>query len=400
MPIQRACLLLTAILAGLLSLAQQAIWGVPTIISPEIHPDNTVTFRLMSPTSSHVEVSGDFLPPKRVTAPWGEQEIEGTLPMERDSTGLWSVTTPTPVAPELYLYSFIVDGLRTTDPANVYVIRDTGTVSNIFIVPGNESRPYTVQPVPHGSVTRRWYHSDSLGMDRRMTVYTPAGYEACDTCRYPVLYLLHGMGGDEEAWGALGRATQILDNLIAAGDAVPMIVVMPNGNADLPSAPGEGPAGLVPPTTRLPKTMEGSFEEVFPEIVSFIDSNYRTIPDKPHRAIAGLSMGGLHSLHISKQNPDMFDYIGLLSPAINPREGATSYIYEDSDKKLARQFAAHPALYWIAIGKKDFLYNDNKAFRDKLDAAGYPYTYRESDGGHIWKNWRIYLSEFLPRLFK
>lgn len=111
-------------------------------------------------------------------------------------------------------------------------------------------------------------------------------------------------------------------------------------------------------------------------------------------------MGGLHSLHISKQNPDMFDYIGLFSPAINPREGATSYIYEDSDKKLARQFAAHPALYWIAIGKKDFLYNDNKAFRDKLDAAGYPYTYRESDGGHIWKNWRIYLSEFLPQLFK
>lgn len=400
MLIQRACLLIAAIIAGLATLAQQAIWGVPTIISPEIHPDNTVTFRLMSPMSSHVEVSGDFLPPKTVTTPWGQHEIEGTLPMERDSTGMWSATTPSPVAPELYLYSFIVDGLRTTDPANVFMIRDTGTVSNIFIVPGNESRPYAVQDVPHGSVTRRWYHSDSLAMDRRMTIYTPPGYEECDTCRYPVLYLLHGMGGDEEAWGALGRATQILDNLTAAGDAVPMIVVMPNGNADLPSAPGEGPAGLVPPTTRLPKTMDGSFEEAFPEIVAFVDANYRTIADKRHRAIAGLSMGGLHSLHISKQNPDMFDYIGFFSPAINPRGDATSYIYEDSDRKLARQFAGHPALYWIAIGKKDFLYDENKAFRDKLDDAGYPYTYRESDGGHIWKNWRIYLTEFLPQLFR
>lgn len=387
-------------LTGLISVAQQAIWGVPTIISPQINPDNTVTFRLMSPTSSHVEVTGDFLPPQAMTAPWGEHEIPGTLYMERDSAGVWTATTPAPVAPDIYIYSFIADGLRTTDPANVYTIRDTGTVSNFFIVPGNESRPYCVAEVPHGSVTRRWYHSDTLAMDRRLTVYTPAGYEACDTCRYPVLYLLHGMGGDEEAWITGGRAAQILDNLIADGDALPMIVVMPNGNADLPAAPGEGPAGLVPPTTRLPKTMEGSFEEAFPEIVSFIDTNYRTIPDKHHRAIAGLSMGGLHSLYISRQNPDMFDYIGLFSPAINPRQGATSYIYNDSVRKFARQFATPPALYWIAIGKKDFLYDDNKAFRAMLDNAGYPYTYRESDGGHIWKNWRIYLTEFLPQLFR
>lgn len=174
-----------------------------------------------------------------------------------------------------------------------------------------------------------------------MTVYTPVGYETSGK-RYPVLYLLHGMGGDEEAWISLGRTAQILDNLIAQGKAKPMIVVMPNGNASQEAAPGESSRGMVPPTMQLPKTMEGSYEQAFPEIVKFIDKNYRTIKSKSGRAIAGLSMGGFHSLHISKQYPDMFNYIGLFSAAIMPNKEVSSPIYENMEGKLKVQFDKIP----------------------------------------------------------
>ena len=178
-----------------------------------------------------------------------------------------------------------------------------------------------------------------------------------------------------------------------------MIVVMPNGNASQEAAPGETHFGLVPPTVALPHTMDGAFEEAFPDIIAYVDRTYRTKADKQHRAIAGLSMGGFHSLHTSKQYPDMFDYVGLFSAAINPRvEG--SEIYKDREAKLRRQFADAPKLYWIAIGKDDFLYKDNEAYRKALDDMGVKYDYHESAGGHIWKNWRAYLSDFTRRLFR
>ncbi len=236
-------------------------------------------------------------------------------------------------------------------------------------------------------------------MQRRLTVYTPAGYEKGNK-RYPVFYLLHGMGGDENAWSELGRATQILDNLIAQGKAEPMIVVMTNGNAALQAAPGESSLGYAAPSIQLPKTMEGSFETAFPDVVKFIDSTYRTIAKKQSRAIAGLSMGGYHSMHISKEYPDMFDYVGLFSAAIMPDKNVKSPIYDNLEEKLAAQFAKKPALYWIAIGDKDFLFKANADYRKMLDEKGYEYGYYETGEGHIWKNWRIYLTEFLPMLFK
>ena len=228
-------------------------------------------------------------------------------------------------------------------------------------------------------------------MDRRMTVYTPAGYESSDK-RYPVLYLLHGMGGDENAWSELGRASQILDNLIARGDAEPMIVVMTNGNGSQQAAPGETPAGLVKPVARVPQPAKGSFVGHFPEVVEFVDNNYRTVADKTHRAVAGLSMGGGHSLQISLENPDTFDYVGLFSSAI-PNNA-------DLAEKLKVQFEKKPALYYIAIGDQDFLYDMNKEYRALLDSNSYPYVYVESPEGHLWRNWRKYLSDFAPRLFK
>ena len=393
---KRLTALTVALLVGVTMFAQQALWGTAPVVSPEIHDNNTVTFRFKAPTAVRVQLTGDFLPVQKNA----KFEAPGIVDLKEGQEGVWEYTTPEPLKPELYSYSFIVDGLRMNDPANVYLIRDVSTLTNVFIIGGDRADFYKVNPVPHGTVSRIWYDSPALGLERRMTVYTPAGYETSGK-RYPVLYLLHGMGGDEEAWISLGRTAQILDNLIAQGKAKPMIVVMPNGNASQEAAPGESSRGMVPPTMQLPKTMEGSYEQAFPEIVKFIDKNYRTIKSKSGRAIAGLSMGGFHSLHISKQYPDMFNYIGLFSAAIMPnKKEVSSPIYENMEGKLKVQFDKNPALYWIAIGKTDFLYKANEEYRKLLDEKGYKYTYYESDEGHIWKNWRIYLTEFVPMLFR
>lgn len=379
--------------------AQQALWGGSQIVSPQVNDNNTVTFRLRAPKAVTVQVTGDFLPTQAIDTPFGKFDGPGVADLKEGKDGVWEYTTPEPLAPELYSYTFLVDGLKITDPSNVYQLRDVASVTNVFLIGGDRADLYAVNKVPHGTVSKVWYHSDGLGMDRRLTVYTPAGYENSGK-RYPVFYLLHGMGGDENAWSELGRTAQIMDNLIAQGKAEPMIVVMTNGNAALEAAPGESSLGFAAPTMQLPKTMEGSFETCFPEVVKFIDKNYRTKAGKKNRAIAGLSMGGFHSMHISKQYPDMFDYVGLFSAAIMPSGEVTSPIYQDIESKLAVQFAKKPALYWIAIGDKDFLYQANSDYRKLLDSKGYPYKYYETGEGHIWKNWRIYLTEFAPMLFK
>lgn len=363
--------------------AQQALWGGSKIVSPEINEDNSVTFRLHAPKAVKVQVIGDF----------GLGEM-----VEKD--GIWEFTTA-PLAPELYSYSFVVDGLVVRDPSNVYMIRDVATVTNVFIISGDRADLYKVQDVPHGSVSKVWYNSPILGFDRRLTVYTPAGYEQNRKQKYPVLYLLHGAGGDEEAWMDLGRTSQILDNLIAQGKAEPMLVVMTNGNAGEKAAPGQCPDGF----ERIPGfqqrgMMEGSFEMHFPDVIKYVESNYRVYKDKKHRAIAGLSMGGYHSLHISKYYPDLFDYVGLFSAAARFHEDSECPVYKDEKKQLDTQFAKGLKLYWIAIGKEDFLYEENVKLRQYLDEKGHPYEYYENGEGHIWKNWRIYLSEFAPKLFK
>jgi enterochelin esterase family protein len=355
------------------------------IISPEIHADNSVTFRLMAPNANQVSVTGDFLAQKEPAK------------MTKDADGVWSYTTR-PLPSELYTYAFNVDGLLVNDPNNVYYRRDVASVLNVLLIGGGQGDLYKVNRVPHGTVAKRWYESPGNHMTRRITIYTPPGYEENDKS-YPVLYLLHGMGGDEEAWMTLGRASQILDNLIAQNKAKPMIVVMPNGNVAQEAAPGESSLGFYKPQFQLPHTMDGKYEETFQEIIRFVDAQYRTIPEKKGRAIAGLSMGGFHTLHISRYYPDTFDYMGLFSAAIMPDKEVQSKVYDLFDQTLAAQKENGFELYWIAIGKDDFLYKANADFRTKLDAMDFPYIYRESEGGHTWRNWRIYLSEFLPLLF-
>lgn len=398
---KNSLLILAAAISGMPLAAQETIWaGAGEIVSPDVTPDGSVTFRINAPQASKIEITGTMMPQQEVTTPQGMTfKVAGKADMLKDENGVWTYTVPT-LAPELYTYNIIVDGVTVNDPSNVYRLRDINSITDFFIVPGKASAPYMVNNIPHGTVAKVWCPSAQADNGRRLTVYTPAGYETDTSRRYPVLYLHHGMGGDENAWTELGRASQILDNLIAQGKAEPMIVVMPNGNIAMEAGPGETSAGLKQPTTRLPHTMDGLYEESFPEIQSFIDANYRTIPDKAHRAIAGLSMGGYHSLNISRNHPDDFGYIGLFSAAVDRGQNSTSSVNADPDGKLRRLAQAKPALYWIAIGNEDFLYDSNKEYLKKLDDIGLNYVFVESDGGHIWKNWRTYLTQFLPLLFK
>ena len=377
-----------ALAIGISASAQQALWGGPTIESPVINEDGTVTFRYQAPKAVKVTVSGDFLP-------------EGTeAELKEGANGIWEYTTDFKVTPEMYTYTFNVDGNTVLDLNNMWVNRDVATLKSAFIMPGGRADLYTVQDVPHGTVSRVWYDSPYAGFDRRVSVYTPAGYDQNKKTKYPVLYVLHGIGGDEEAWLTQGRASQIIDNLIAQGKAEPMIVVFTNGNISEEAAPGENSTGYTRPTMGLPKTMEGSFETSFPEVVKFIDSNYRTIAKKESRAICGLSMGGFHTLYITLNYPDMFGYSGMFSAAIGVTERDSSPMYMDMDTKLATYFSKKPNLLWVGCGETDFLIQANRNFVQKLKDGNYPHTYSENDGGHIWRNWRVYLSDFVPLLFK
>ena len=370
-------------------------------VSPEVNANNTVTFRMIAPEAQKVQVTGDFLPPQTIETPRGTWDAPGVADLVKDDRGLWSFTSDV-LKPELYMYNLIVDGVKVTDPLNVYSIRDINNLFNIFLIGGEQADLYRVNKVPHGTVSKVWYESPTAGMTRRCTVYTPAGYETSGT-DYPVFYLLHGMGGDENAWSELGRAAQILDNLIAQGKAEPMLVVMTNGNISQEACPGETSEGFKVPTMMLPKTMEGSFETAFPDVIKFVESTYRVKKDKAHRAIAGLSMGGFHSLFISINHPDTFDYIGLFSAAVDKQQNDNAgfpNIYADRNQKIDGLFSQHPKLFWIGIGKTDFLYQSNSDLRAYLDLKHHPYEYVETEGGHIWRNWRIYLSLFAQKVFK
>ena len=391
-------------LTGVAAQAQQNLnWGQgPQVASPDVHADNSVTFNLIAPEAQKVQITGDFLPPKKVEFGGNTYEMPGVADLVKNDKGVWTLTTE-PLQPELYTYNMLVDGVKIIDPLNVYNIRDINNLFSVLLIGGNQRADlYKVNKVAHGTVSKIWYESPTAGLTRRLTVYTPAGYETSGK-EYPVLYLLHGIGGDENAWSELGRAAQIMDNLIAQGKAEPMLVVMTNGNISQEACPGETSEGFRVPTMMLPKTMEGSFETAFPDVVKFVEKTYRVKKDKAHRAIAGLSMGGCHSLFISINYPDLFGYVGLFSAAVdrqqNNQEGYPN-IYADRNQKIDRLFSKHPKLFWIGIGKTDFLIQSNNDLRAYLDSKNHKYTYLETEGGHIWRNWRIYLTEFTPLLFK
>ncbi len=366
------------------------------IISPEIMPDKKVTFKIYAKDATKISVSGEW------QAGFGASEN-----LVRNDTGLFTLTVG-PLKPELYGYTLTIDGVRTIDPANNQVRRDGVNYQSFFIIPGTESDVYIHKhDVAHGNVTKVWYKSGVLGFDRRMYVYTPAGYEA-GTGKLPVFYLLHGAGGDEDAWTTMGRAAQIMDNLIASGKAKPMIVVMTNGNANQAGAQNDVPP--IPPVAGEQgmasyQRLAGKFEEhLVKDVVPYIEKNYRVLTGRDNRAIAGLSMGGGHTQTITNNNPGMFGYIGVYSMGIMGmgQQNAEAAAKQEQER-LAKLDALNKSgfkLYWIACGKDDFVYQGVITLRANLDKVGLKYVYRESTGGHTWANWRIYLSEFAPMLFK
>jgi enterochelin esterase family protein len=365
------------------------------VISPEILPDNKVTFRVYSKDAQKVIVTGEW-----------QSGSNASEPLVKNDTGMFSLTVG-PLKPELYGYTFNIDGVSAIDPNNSQVRRDGTRYQSFFIVPGPESDLYLQKNgVPHGTVSKVWYNSPVIGIDRRLYIYTPAGYEA-GTQKYPVFYLLHGAGGDEDAWTNMGRTAQIMDNLIAQGKARPMIVVMTNGNANQAGAQNEIPPVQIQGQQQgmaSNQRLTGKFEEhLVKDVVPFIEKNYRALTGKDNRAIAGLSMGGGHTQTITNNNPGMFSYIGVFSMGImgTPRESQEAEkLAQERDAKIEVLKNSGYKLYWIACGKDDFVYQGVVTLRNTLDKHNFKYVYRESTGGHTWANWRIYLSEFAPMLFK
>ena len=394
--------------------AQERLFDASQVQSPVQNADGTVTFNLYAPKAVKVEVTGDFLPTQEIQIPgYGKYDAPGVAQLKEGKNGVWSYTTDK-LSSELYSYNFTIDGMKYLDPSNIYINRDISSFTSIFIVKGQKGDKgdlYSVNEVPHGNLSKVWYNSPTLKMQRRMTIYTPAGYDKGG--KYPVLYLLHGAGGDENAWSELGRAAQILDNLIATGKAKPMIVVMPNGNPNCQAAPGEWSWGMYTPGFRDSGTgptapAAASIPESFMDIVNYVDANYRTIKTRAGRAVCGLSMGGGHTFHVSLLYPNTFDYYGLFSAGLHWGKGQimgtpfADQIKDDADfaKKSARLFGSKPKLYWMGMGKTDFLYQSTVDLRNYWDSKGYKYEYVETDGGHIWRNWRIYLTMFAQKIFK
>ena len=402
------------------------------IVSPVINADQSVTFTVYAPRAENVFVKGSFAEKVfQIRTKVGAFGRDKKYRMERNGD-VWTFTTA-PLSSEMYTYLFQIDDCDTIDVANTNVIRDVDKYYSYFVIPGSPGSFYLRQVVPHGEVLKVWYPSQLNNMkQRRMSLYLPAEYAQDPSRRYPVLYLLHGSGGDENAWLESGAASEIMDNMIAQGLSKPMIVVMPNGIESLDAAPGESPYMTATPSAFNVTSMLGKIESAFvPEVVRYVDDHYRTQADKDHRAIAGLSLGGLQTIYITANNPDSFAYVGLFSAQTtnmlrdehitsvgklsnrlaalktifskDAKPAAPSLseiaVYAEFDRKLKEQFARPPHLYYIAVGRDDFVKKLNDDFRMKLDSIGCTYTYNETDGAHTWSNWRRYLLDFLPKLF-
>ncbi len=361
--------LLIAIAAAVFA-QQQA----PPLLSPEVHPDRRVTFRFRAPNAKEVLVS--------------RAGAERT-PMQKDNEGVWSLTTD-PVAPDLYSYTFVADGVAYLDPLNPQVVPNLLNMSSMVHVPSPTPLPWEVSNGPRGMVHRHFYRSGIIGDDRDFYVYTPPGYDPKTNRTYPVLYLLHGFSDDASAWTAVGRAHVILDNLIAQGKAKPMIVVMPLGYGDLRIVARGG--GL-----RDPDLRERSFDlyrdSLFQEVIPEIEKSYRASKDRASRAIAGLSMGGAQSLYIGLNAVDRFAWIGAFSSGGMGSDRAKAF--PALDEKVNGKLR----LLWIACGVDDRLMDANREFIGFLKSRNVKHSWKETEGAHTWLVWRRYLAELTPLLF-
>jgi len=353
--------------------------------SPEVESGGIVNFRIYAPAAKEVRLQAEG--PESTPGMTREEAVKSAAgyPMRRADDGVWSISFG-PIQPGVYRYLFLVDGVRVTDPKNPLASQSLNSVWSMYEVPGAPFLEYRSE-TPHGAIASVWYDSSVTGALRRMHVYTPPGYEAGNT-KYPVLYLLHGGGDSDDSWGTVGRAGAILDNLIAAHQAEPMLIVMPAGHL----ASGS--------TLRMDINTMGrdSFnQDLTSVVVPYIDSHYRTLPDRNHRALAGLSMGGLQALTVSLTNSDLFAWIGIFSSGWFPQ---TREKVEQTDFAKFKAAGQPFKLYWVGVGKLDIAYQNSAASVELLSKYGITPITHESEGFHAWNNWRDYLHIFAPMLFR
>jgi len=352
----------------------------PRVLSPEVAADGKVTFRVRAAEARAVALSsGGDLP----QIPFGQ-----TLPMQKGADGVWSLTIG-PVDPGAYRYAFVVDGVSIVDPAQAGVSPANDNVWSLFTVPG--AKFMDTLDVPHGTVAEVRYYSAELGKWRRMHVYTPPGFGMAQK-RYPVFYLLHGAFDSDASWSTVGREADILDNLIAEGRAAPMLVVMPAGHTGPFNRSGAAGLGI----DEFVREFEG-------DIRPFVERSYPVQTGPKSTAIAGLSMGGAQTLEIAIKHLKDFGYVGVFSSGVLGGNGASAV--DDWGVKNAAQLddkAARSslALLWFSTGKDDFLLPTTNATVALFEKHGFKPTFKESTGGHTWINWRDYLHEFAPQLFK
>jgi len=367
------------------------------VLSPEVQPDRRVTFRIAAPQAEAVRLNGGDIP--------GNGGPGAAL--TKNESGVWEVTLG-PLDPGAYRYTFLVDGVSTVDPRSPATSESNNNVWSLVYVPGSDLMD--TKNVPHGAVAEVTYYSTTLGRFRRMHVYTPPGYET-GNARYPVFYLLHGAGDNDNAWTTVGRAGFILDNLIAAGKARPMVVVMPAGHTRSAAFGAPAPGGTRPPADE--------FEQDFlKDLLPHVEKNYRVQTDRANRAIAGLSMGGGQTLNLAIPHQEKFAYVGVFSSGLfnafpNRRPGggdtapapaAANARSPWEEQHLAEldnaQWKKGLKLLWFSTGKDDFLVQTTRSTVDLLKKHGFSAVYAESGGGHTWNNWRDYLIEFAPQLFR
>jgi enterochelin esterase-like enzyme len=355
--------------------------------STEVLPDGRVTFRIRALKATAVSVTGEWVPQGLGTA--------GQL--TNDGQGVWSVTLG-PLPADFYSYTFTVDGVKTIDPGNALIKQGLNSLDSVFLLPGKEAAFEEAQPVPHGNIQIVWYKSSTLGMERRLHIYTPPGYDS-SSGRMPVLYLLHGAGDEDSGWSTFGRAGFILDNLIAQAKAKPMIVVMPNGSQPRGATPAGGRG-----STNAPAGMGGTqawfTSELLDDIVPFVEKNYRVQATPAGRAIAGLSMGGGQTLGVITSHPDQFTYIGLWSAAVGGGRGGGLEERYATFLAGAAKFNEQLKCLSISVGEKDSLAAGSKELAAVFEKHGIKNELHISAGGHTWINWRHYLNDFAPRLFQ
>ncbi len=349
-----------------------------SLVSPEVHPDRSVTFRLNAPNATGVVV-----------------RCEGKMmPMQKDEQGIWSVTTE-PLEPDIYSYSFLVDGLRINDPANPFLKYSLIDTESQVRVPGPSTLPWEINDVPHGVIHRHHYRSKIIGDERDVLVYTPPGYDPAARKTFPVLYLLHGFSDPENAWIDVGRANVILDNLIARRQAKPMLIVMPLGYGNMQILAGGWQASSGPNWRQLHEDSFTKFHDsLLKEIIPLVETNYRASRDRSSRAIAGLSMGGEQSLVFGLNAPMPFAWIGAFSSGGLKTDFDT--LFPLLDNKVNKQVR----LLWIACGKEDGLFESNEKFDEWLTTKGVVHTWVAAPGRHSFLAWRRFLAEFAPLLFQ